>query len=454
MTNSIKSQIHAATADLLKPARSKRKEPLAAKAVTTLVVGLAGANAMAAQNPGDWEFRTATLFYSETNRVQAIEPVISATRYFENDRAFSSKLVVDALTGASANGAVPSTDVQTFTRPSGNGTFTTNPNETPLDDTFRDTRVALSLGWSQSLFGKVSGAFGLNVSNEYDYLSIGLSSLFDYDFNRNNSTASFGLSFASDTISPEGGIPTALAEMEYYRGDPDTTPPGTFEDDTERDQRAADEDKTVLDILLGYTQVIDRKSLVQFNLSLSQVDGYVTDPFKVVSVLDAASGQPLRQLYESRPDSRSKQSLYTHYLRSFRQGDVLDASYRYLWDDWGMTSHTLDLRYRIGMGKHFIEPHLRYYMQEAVDFYTPFLLDGQATPVEMTADYRLGDLTTLTAGLEYGRKLKSGSEWRVALEYYLQTPDEPSSKPGQLANQEINPSVDAVMFRVNYDFDW
>lgn len=50
--------------------------------------------------------------------------------------------------------------------------------------------------------------------------------------------------------------------------------------------------------------------------------------------------------------------------------------------------------------------------------------------------------------------MRNGHEWRLALEYFLQSSVEPGNKPGQLANQEINPDVDAVMLRFNYDFDW
>ncbi|MGJ8668498.1 MAG: DUF3570 domain-containing protein [Oceanococcus sp.] len=453
MSLSLQQQLQNATADLLKPSGKSAKSLQPLVAVATVVTGLVGGSAaMAAQQPGDWEFRTATLVYAESNRVQAIEPVLQATRYFENDRSLSTKLVLDSLTGASANGAVPSDQAQTFTRPSGGGRFTTAPGETPLDDTFRDTRVALSGSWNQMLFG-LRSSFGLYASNEYDYFSFGANTLLNYDFNGKNSTLSLGLSYSSDSIEPEGGIPTPGAEANYHRGDPGTIN-NEFDDDSERNSRNSSEDKTVLDLLLGFTQVIDRSSLLQFNYSMSQSDGYITDPFKFVSVVDPSSGQPLRQLYENRPDSRSKQALYTQYKRSLRDTDVLDVSYRYLWDDWGLSSHTVDLRYLIGFGKHFIEPHLRFYSQEAVDFYTPFLVDGETVPVDLSADYRVGNLTGITAGLEYGQRMKSGSQWRLALEYYLQSSDEPANKPGQLANQEINPDVDAVMLRLNYDFNW
>jgi hypothetical protein len=44
--------------------------------------------------------------------------------------------------------------------------------------------------------------------------------------------------------------------------------------------------------------------------SYSDEHGYQSDPYKLVSIVDPVSGQPAEQLYESRPDSRRKQSLF------------------------------------------------------------------------------------------------------------------------------------------------
>ena len=60
----------------------------------------------------------------------------------------------------------------TFTRPSGQGSYQVDPGETPLDDTFRDTRVALSGGYSMPLGRVTSWDVGLYGSTEHDYTSL------------------------------------------------------------------------------------------------------------------------------------------------------------------------------------------------------------------------------------------------------------------------------------------
>ncbi len=159
------------------------------------------------------------------------------------------------------------------------------------------------------------------------------------DFNDRNTTLSFGLALASDTIDPVGGSPVPLAPM--------------LEQGNSANKRGS-ESKDVTDFLLGVTQVLNRKTLVQLNYSLSNSDGYLTDPYKVLSVVDPVTGNLVpgpagsglyRYLYESRPDTREKQSLFGLIKRDIG-GNVLEASYRYMTDDWGIDSHTIDVHFR------------------------------------------------------------------------------------------------------------
>ncbi|MFQ3236299.1 MAG: hypothetical protein ACI9C4_001870, partial [Paraglaciecola sp.] len=105
----------------------------------------------------DWQFDTPILYYGETDRVQLAEGVINANKTFAGERVFNRKIAVDTLTHASATGAVAQPDVQTFTRPSGNGQYNVNPGGTPLVDTFKDTQVQFSAQWTQP-HGKTSVA--------------------------------------------------------------------------------------------------------------------------------------------------------------------------------------------------------------------------------------------------------------------------------------------------------
>ncbi|MBL0711292.1 MAG: DUF3570 domain-containing protein, partial [Colwellia sp.] len=133
-------------------------------------------------------------------------------------------------------------------------------------------------------------------------------------------------------------------------------------------------------------------------------------------------------------------------------------SYRYMWDDWEITSHTIDSRFRIPLGDAFgtesyLQPHFRFYQQSAAEFYRPFLIDGEPLPAYASADYRIGEMTTFTVGLKYGLLVNHGHDLSFRLEYYRQTlTDAGFDEPGALKNVELYPTIDAIIAQVTYSF--
>ncbi len=420
------------------------------KSLQMAVVGLLGVHTALAEEPQilqqpiavkpekTWYFDSSILYYAEPDRVTAIEPMLSAKKKISEDEFYSVKLVVDSLTGASHNGATPTNVSQTFTRPSGKGTYTAQPGETPLDDTFHDTRVALSGTYQQPIDRTKRNIYGVNVSNEYDYLSLGANYMYQKDFNQKNTTLNAGVAYAFDTIEPEGGLPTPLASMTAAG----TTQPRDGTDDT----------KQILDLIFGVTQVIDRESLFQLNYSFSQADGYLTDPFKLVSVVDANTGSTTDNIYENRPDKRVKHGLYGAYKKAVGN-DAVEVSYRFMTDDWGINSHTLDFHYSwlFSEGKKFLEPHIRLYTQSKADFYQTFLVQGENEKY-VTGDYRLGDMNAITIGLKYGQELEKEKSFSVRLEYYLQTGKSSRDEIGVQQGLDLYPDVDALILQVTYSF--
>ncbi|MCW8854576.1 MAG: DUF3570 domain-containing protein, partial [Gammaproteobacteria bacterium] len=179
---------------------------------TCALLQTAGQSAQAADG---WEVDSALMIYSESDsRVTAIEPIMSARKEVEEDTFLSMKLVLDSLTGATPNGAHTSGTAQTFTKPSGNGGYTVAAGENPLDDTFHDTRVAFSADWERPVLDNNSRMIlGGNISNEFDYMSLGVSATFMRDFNERNTTLTTALGVNADTISPVGDVPTPFANM-------------------------------------------------------------------------------------------------------------------------------------------------------------------------------------------------------------------------------------------------
>ncbi|WP_114417669.1 DUF3570 domain-containing protein [Marinospirillum perlucidum] len=395
----------------------------------------------------NWDVDAAVLVYSESDsRVQAAEPVISATRNFDSETQLNLKLVLDTLTGASPNGALPSNQPQTFTRPSGKGSYTTDAGELPLDDTFRDTRVAASADWSAPINRDWTYSVGGHFSSEHDYLSTGTNASLSRYLNQKNTTLTLAGGLSLDSISPEGGLPVGLSSMAVPGS-------GSFNSDFAASRSGSEDDKLVTDLLFGVTQVINRRTLMQFNYSLNRADGYLNDPYKVVSVLDQPGGTTQGYRYEQRPDSRIKQALFGQVKYQLGSGDVADLSYRYQFDDWGLNSHTLEFKYRWDLGRHYLEPQLRWYTQSAVDFYQPYALTSQVNGGldEVTADYRLGDFDAWTLGVRYGYQVTEGQEAYTRLSLYQQTTDDFSSSTTPASGDDL-PDTTAVMWILGYKF--
>jgi len=271
----------------------------------------------------------------------------------------------------------------------------------------------------------------VSYSIEYDFKSEGVNALVARDFDERNTTLSAGLAQEWDEVFPIGGIHAPLS----------SAPSAT--NGVSNDPIAANRSKKVQDLLVGVTQVMSHDWIAELNFSYSHADGYENDPYKVVSILNThlggflpgfpggpggpgggfgpPIGEPIDQVYENRPDLHQKRAVFLDN-KVYMAGDVLDFSYRYGWDDWGITSHTYELRYRVPFGGRFyVTPHLRYYKQGAADFYRRGLLDSDALPQYVSADYRLAQFSARTLGVEVGMQTSWGGRASVRVERYVQS---------------------------------
>ncbi len=184
-----------------------------------------------AQAADDWEVSSALLMYSEADdRVQAVEPVLNLSRQFDDESSINVRVIYDALTGSSPNGAMPASVAQTFTSASAaarieqaeedddeeelekygdRGSYTIAPGDLPLDPSFEDNRTVLSLGWTRPLSNGYTMNLGGAYSSEGDFTSFSVNGALARDFNNKATTVSLGLNLEADSINPNGGVPTA-----------------------------------------------------------------------------------------------------------------------------------------------------------------------------------------------------------------------------------------------------
>ncbi|HUO99654.1 MAG TPA: DUF3570 domain-containing protein [Rhizomicrobium sp.] len=453
---------------------------------------------------------TALLVYQEPGgRVQAMEPSTDFSVHFEDGSVFTLGLIADSVSGATPNGAVPSDLAQTFITPvkgggtssapsanggssgggddggegddgggddggggggtgstggtgggggsvsvtgaSGGGTvvhvpggtnvlarqYTVAPNQLPLDKGFRDLREALNLSWTQPLGGISEFGFGAGFSRERDYQAITGNIHAAQNFNADNTTVSLALNIELDTSKPFGGVPTPLTEMS-----------GAWKSPSSRG-------KTQAGFVVGFTQVVSRRWLMQLNYAFDSQSGYQNDPYRIISVVNPTTGEPLRYLYENRPKRRISQSLLWDNKIDYDPA-ITDFSIRYFTDDWGISSITADLSERINLGsRFFVEPDVRWYHQTAAKFYRYFLVDGQTLPAFASSDTRLSAFSAVTFGAKLGFDVTQNSELYLSASYYDQMGNgHPADAIGQLRNQNLFAGTKATVFMVGYSWNF
>lgn len=395
----------------------------------------------AAAGDGSWQVDSAVMYYGETGRVTAIEPVVDIKHDLADEESVDVKLVSDTLSGASHNGAPVRPWAQTFTSPSagaggagggegeggggtGTGGYTVPAGAVPMDPNFHDQRSSVALTWEKPLADRLwHSTLGANYSQETDFISVGGSGTLARDFNKRNTTVTAGLSLENDLVTPTGGVHAPLSLM----GSPTI---------------AAQETRKVTDVLVGITQVLGRNTIAQVNYDVSRSNGYETDPYKVVAN-DAAGGPPGEFYYESRPGSRTKRALYGEIKHALGNGDVADAGYRYMTDDWGVVSHTVDVRYRKTLpAGWFLEPHARWYNQAAATFWVEALPAPPVPGTYASGDYRLGVLNDTTFGLRIGKRFEDGGEAGLRVESFRQ------------AGPTLPAEMSALIVEFGYSFRW
>lgn len=411
---------------------------------------------------------SAILFYHEAGgRVRATEPVVSVVMNGSDGAILSARLTSDILTGATPNGATPWTGVQTFLTPAhapgittvtqtsggsklvtipGTGTvarqYQTAAGVLPVDTGFQDKRKAIDLGYSALLGPDTRISFGGSASTERDYRSYSGSMGISRDFNSKNTTLSLNANYESDQSKPFFGTPTPLSEMSA-------------------EPKGPAESKSVTSLVLGVTQVVSRHWLTQLNYNVGTTQGYQNDPYRIISVVDPVTGAPLKYLYDSRPRSRLRQSVY--WGNKIALGPtVADIALRGYHDSWGINSVTAELSERIPITSWlYVEPQARYYHQSAANFFHNYLVGGQPLPTNASSDSRLDRFSATTVGLKVGIPLVApndmgptrNSEFYLQVQAYQQTgTNHPAGAIGALAHENLFAGTKATSVIVGYTF--
>lgn len=368
-----------------------------------------GQNAVAAEAE-DWAVDGSFLHYAEEDRITVNKLIGSLiTNVSESDK-IKVDIVFDTMSGSTPSGALDGAgSFVTVTTPSGAGGFSASTGSTSIAD-FDDTRLGIAVDWERTKKRVHRVSYGTSISVEKDYTSFGLNTNYAQDTSSRIVTYSAGIAAAFDDVRRStGGTPEPFAK--YSEG-----------------LSLENGSRVSLDTIFGVTRILNRRTLGQLNFSTGFSDGYLTDPYKLISrtqlidPMDPLAGfDEIFTYYERRPSSRQRSSIYASMAHTTRNDNVLHMSYRYYWDDWDIVSNTLDFRLKFRYdGGFFIEPHFRLYNQTAANFYL-FSIEQEeyganGFPEFASADYRLDEFEGTTVGVNIGKKFPGHGVLRVRLE--------------------------------------
>ena len=219
-----------------------------------------------------------------------------------------------------------------------------------------DTRTDVSVT-TRYYYDRGNTGFNYTHSDEDDYKSDAIA--LDGSFNSVDGLTTYS-----------GAISASFDDIEPTQSD--VIPTNTLK--AEKDIRSA---------WIGVTQIVNKRAIMKFGLSYTYRDGFLTDPYK---------------FHDKRPDQRKEWAANAAYRHFFVDANAaLHADYRYFDDNWGISSHTVDVAWHQNLGERTrLIPFLRYYTQDKADFFANIAdLDDRY----YADDYRLSAFGAITAGM-------------------------------------------------------
>ncbi len=219
------------------------------------------------------------------------------------------------------------------------------------------------------------------------------------------------------------------------------------------DDHALNERRDTTEFLAGITQIIDSRSVVLSNVSVTRGRGFYNDPYRFTLTFFPDARPPL-SVPDTRPVERHQAAWLTRYRRAFPDwSSALALDYRYYRDDWGIHSHSLEAAWTRSFAEAWkIQPALRYYSQSQSDFYRAVLPAPQSGNFSgpTSSDQRLAGFGGLQPSIKVIYTFPGGTTFDAAIATYRQRAD---WKFGGGGNAEFAPfRADSIVFGVTYPF--
>ncbi len=240
-----------------------------------------------------------------------------------------------------------------------------------------DTRIYPSLTWTieNEKKGTTIG-IGASSSTEYDYQSFGGKLLFNKT--TKNKNTDFGLQVQAFMDQVKLITPTELR-----------TGGGREDDDYGSSPRNS------YSASWNISHIVNKNMQVMLLGDVIKQDGFLSLPFHRVYFADNSVHQ------ENLPSSRLKIPVAGRLNYFFGSKVIARTYYRYYKDDWGITSHTINIETPYKINSFFsVTPYYRYYTQTAADYFQPYKIHT-ATNKFYTSNYDLSKFSSQFFGVGF-----------------------------------------------------
>ncbi len=183
---------------------------------------------------------------------------------------------------------------------------------------------------------------------------------------------------------------------------------------TEKTNNAVNLKSRSLNFQLGLNQVLNRSSTLELSIFAGRSTGYLSNHYLKI-VRDDGSGQNTLT-DDDRPALRQSAGLSARWIKAWSAPLKTHFLYRYYQDDWGVASHTIELKAYWDINERWrLNPVLRFYDQSRADFYRGYA-DGVNTFAASgpgSNDARLGAMHATTAQLHV--QYRADKNWALNL---------------------------------------
>ncbi|MCF8006105.1 MAG: DUF3570 domain-containing protein [Methylovulum sp.] len=293
----------------------------------------------------------------------------------------------------------------------------------------------LGYEWDESAI-TVGG--GLSLENDYESRFGNV--ITRWDFNQKRTTVNLGLSYTnSDTSAILDHDASPYITKDYFAGQLIQTGALKIMQGNRQDWSST----------VSLTQIINKYALFETSAGYTQSTGYLENPYKVMTIMFVDPEQTTQRLtgnlhafLEQRPEQRNQFTLGGKFIQHIGFADAaMHLEYRFFHDDWGIAAHTFGAEWVQPITSNWvITPKIRYYSQDAADFYQAYVLSKQAysktqydpatgkfnlipydssqLPNNFSSDQRLSAYGAISGGLSISKRFSKAISLEAGVEYY------------------------------------